>query len=65
MIKNKKIYILIIIFYLINFHSSVRSENLIIPEKKPKISTERKVISELKNEILPLKKPKIEKKKNN
>ena len=57
MIKNNKITILIIIFYLINFLFNAHSENLIIPKKKPEISTEKKVISELKGEILPLKKP--------
>ena len=57
MIKNNKITILIIIFYLINFLFNAHSENLIIPKKKPEISTEKKAISELKGEILPLKKP--------
>ena len=38
------------------------SETLIIPKKKPEISTEKKVISELKSEILPLKKPSLDKK---
>ena len=36
------------------------SESLIIPKKKPEISTEKKVISELKSEILPLKKPSLD-----
>ena len=57
MIKNSKITILIIIFYLINFHFNAYGENLVIPKKKPQISTENKVIIELKSEILPLKKP--------
>ena len=39
--------------------SNALSENLIIPKKKPEISTEKKVISELKSEILPLKKPSL------
>ena len=40
--------------------SNVLSESLIIPKKKPEISTEKKVISELKSEILPLKKPSLD-----
>ena len=44
--------------------SNALSENLIIPKKKPEISTEKKVISELKSEILPLKKPTLDKKDN-
>ena len=39
--------------------SNALSENLIIPKKKPEISTEKKVTSELKSEILPLKKPSL------
>ncbi len=76
MIKYKKISILITISCLINLSSNALSENLIIPKKKPEISTEKKVISELKSEVLPLKKPllnfktenmtqKDDKKKNN
>ena len=42
--------------------SNALSESLIIPKKKPEISTEKKVISELKSEILPLKKPALDKK---
>ena len=42
--------------------SNALSENLIIPKKKPEISSEKKVISELKNEIFPLKKPSLNKK---
>ena len=42
--------------------SNALSESLIIPKKKPEISTEKKVISELKSEILPLKKPSLDKK---
>ena len=42
--------------------SNALSETLIIPKKKPEISTEKKVISELKSEILPLKKPSLDKK---
>ena len=57
MVKNKKNIILIIAFYLINFLFNAHSENLIIPKKKPQISNETKVLSELKSEILPLKKP--------
>ena len=62
MIKYKKISILITIFYFIISTSNVLSESLIIPKKKPEISTEKKVISELKSEILPLKKPALDKK---
>ncbi len=40
--------------------SNTLGESLIIPKKKPEISTEKKVISELKNEILPLKKPSLD-----
>ena len=57
MVKNKKNIVLIIAFYLINFLFNAHSENLIIPKKKPHISNETKVLSELKSEILPLKKP--------
>ncbi|MDA9745298.1 lytic transglycosylase domain-containing protein [Candidatus Pelagibacter sp.] len=60
MIKYKKISILITIFYFIILTSNVLSESLIIPKKKPEISTEKKVISELKSEILPLKKPSLD-----
>ncbi len=60
MIKYKKISILITIFYFIISTSNVLSESLIIPKKKPEISTEKKVISELKSEILPLKKPSLD-----
>ena len=42
--------------------SNALSENLIIPKKKPEISSEKKVISELKSEIFPLKKPSFNKK---
>lgn len=59
MIKYKKISILITIFCFIILSSNALSENLIIPKKKPEISTEKKVISELKSEILPLKKPSL------
>ena len=45
------------------FHINALGESLIIPKKKPQISTEKKIISELKSEILPLKKPKLEEKK--
>ena len=62
MIKYKKISILITISCLINLSSNALSENLIIPKKKPEISTEKKVKSLLKSEILPLKKPLLEKK---
>ena len=60
MIKYKKISILITIFYLIILSSNTLSESLIIPKKKPEISIEKKVISELKSEILPLKKPSLD-----
>ena len=60
MIKYKKISILITIFCFINLSSNALSESLIIPKKKPEISTEKKVISELKSEILPLKKPSLD-----
>ena len=56
--KYKKIAILITIFYFINLSFKAFSESIVLPKKKPEISTEKKVISELKNEILPLKKPK-------
>ena len=59
MIKYKKISILITIFCFIILSSNALSENLIIPKKKPEISTEKKVTSELKSEILPLKKPSL------
>ena len=65
MIKYKKISILITIFCFIILSSNSLSENLIIPKKKPEISTEKKVISELKSEILPLKKPSLGIKTNN
>ncbi len=60
MIKYKKISILVTIFCFIISTSNVLSESLIIPKKKPEISTEKKVISELKSEILPLKKPSLD-----
>ena len=47
-----------------NFILSALGESLIIPKGKPQISTEKKIISELKGEILPLKKPKLEEKKS-
>ena len=47
-----------------NFIFSALGESLIIPKGKPQISTEKKIISELKGEILPLKKPKLEEKKS-
>ena len=47
-----------------NFMFNVLGESLIIPKGKPQISTEKKIISELKGEILPLKKPKLEEKKS-
>ena len=62
MIKYKKISILITIFCFIISTSNVLSESLIIPKKKPDISTKKKIISELKSEILPLKKPLLDKK---
>ena len=61
--KYKKITVLITICYFMNFMFNASGESLIIPKKKPQISTEKKVISELKSEILPLKKPKLEEKK--
>ena len=61
--KYKKITVLIAIFYFMNFNFNVLSESLIIPKKKPQISSEKKIRSELKGEILPLKKPKIKEKK--
>ena len=62
MIKYKKISILITIFCFIILSSNALSESLIIPKKKPEISSEKKVISELKSEIFPLKKPLFNKK---
>ena len=61
--KYKKITVLITIFYFVNFASVALGENLIIPKKKPQISSEKKIISDLKGEILPIKKPKFEEKK--
>ena len=61
--KYKKITVLITIFYFMNLSFNALGESLIIPKKKPQISTEKKVISELKSEILPLKKPKLKEKK--
>ena len=61
--KYKKITVLITICYFINFIFNATGESLILPKKKPLISTEKKAISELKSEILPLKKPKLEEKK--
>ena len=61
--KYKKITVLITICYFMNFIFNATGESLIIPKKKPLISTEKKAISELKSEILPLKKPKLEEKK--
>ena len=60
--KYKKIPIVIIIIYFIILSPNAFSESLIIPKKKPEISTKKKVISELKSEILPLKKPALDKK---
>ena len=57
--KYKKITTLITIFYFVNFISVALGENLIITEKKPQISSEKKIISDLKGEILPIKKPKF------
>ena len=62
--KYKKITVLIVILYFMNFIFSALGESLIIPKGKPQISTEKKIISELKDEILPLKKPKLEEKKS-
>tara|TARA_Y100001970_G_scaffold88813_1_gene112109 strand:- start:1659 stop:3887 length:2229 start_codon:yes stop_codon:yes gene_type:complete len=61
--KNKKITVLITIFYFANFMLNALGESLIIPKEKPQISSEKKITSELKSEILPLKKPKLEEKK--
>ena len=61
--KNKKITVLITIFYFANFMFNALGESLIIPKEKPQISSEKKITSELKSEILPLKKPKLEEKK--
>ena len=61
--KYKKITVLITIFYFMNLNFNVLGESLIIPKKKPQISSEKKIISELKGEILPLKKPKLKEKK--
>ena len=61
--KYRKIIILITIYFFTNLSFSAFGETLIIPKKKPQISVERKVISELKTEILPLKKPSLEEKK--
>ena len=70
--KYKKFYVLIAVIYFINLLFFAYGENLIIPNKKPQISDEKKVKSQLKTEILPLEKPKIvenkiveEKKENN
>ena len=62
--KYKKIIILIKIFYFVSFSFNANSENLIIPKKKPQISSEKKIVSELKSEILPLKKPNLIKEKS-
>jgi len=62
MIKYKKISILITIFCFTILPSNALSESLIIPKKKPDISTEKKIVSKLKSEILPLKKPLLDKK---
>ncbi len=62
MIKYKKISILITILCFIILSSNALSDSLIIPKKKPEISSEKKVISELKSEILPLKKPSLDNK---
>ena len=43
--KYKKITVLITIFYLMNLNFIVQGESLIIPKKKPQISTENKTIS--------------------
>ncbi len=57
MYKFKKTLVLITIIYFINLLFSAQSEILIIPKIKPIITSEKKVLSELKNEILPIKKP--------
>ena len=57
--KYKKFYVLIAVIYFINLLFHAYGENLIIPNKKPQISDEKKVKSQLKTEILPLEKPKI------
>ena len=61
--KYKKITVLITIFYFMNFIFTALSESLIIPKKKPQISSEERIISDLEGEVLPLKKPKLEEKK--
>ena len=61
--KYKKFYVLIAVIYFINLLFHAYGENLIIPNKKPQISDEKKVKSQLKTEILPLEKPKIVEKK--
>ena len=43
--KYKKITVLITIFYSMYFNFNVMSESLIIPLKKPQISSEKKIIS--------------------
>ena len=53
--KYIKIPILFTIFYFI-ISSNAISESLIIPKKKPEISSEKKVKSQLRSEILPLEK---------
>ena len=57
MYKFKKTLVLITIIYFINLLFSAQSEILIIPKKKPIITSEKKILSELKTEILPIKKP--------
>ena len=57
MYKFKKTLVLITILYFINLLFSAQSEILIIPKKKPIITSEKKILSELKTEILPIKKP--------
>ena len=47
--KYKKITVLITICYFINFIFNATGESLILPKKKPLISTEKKAISELKS----------------
>ena len=52
MIKYKKITVLITIFYFMNLNFNVLGESLIIPKKKPLISSEKKIISELGDKII-------------
>ena len=63
MIKYKKIIAVIAIFSFLNLFNLAIGQDLIIPENKPKISTEKKEKIKLKSVIIPLKKPLTEEEK--